>query len=106
MKGAAIACRPRSTSKGKRGCLASSAMLLDCAKLKHWRCEEQFNELFEFKRDYMDWMFLKLEPRETMGMLEAQACEIDDQTERDLFGETYMIKRPLLQAIEQTEDVA
>jgi MoxR-like ATPase len=37
-------------------------------------------------------------------MLEAQACEIDDQTERDLFGEAYMIKRPLLQAIEQTED--
>jgi len=37
-------------------------------------------------------------------MLEAQACEIDDQMERDLFGETYMIKRPLLQAIEQTEE--
>jgi len=37
-------------------------------------------------------------------MLEAQACEIDDQMERDLFGEAYMIKRPLLQAIEQTEE--
>ena len=37
-------------------------------------------------------------------MLEATACDIDDQVERDLFGEQYMIKRPLLQAIELTED--
>ena len=30
-------CRPKSGHKGKRGCLASSVMLLDCAKLTHWR---------------------------------------------------------------------
>jgi MoxR-like ATPase len=33
-------------------------------------------------------------------MLEAQSCEIDASVERDLFGEEYLIKRPLLQAIE------
>ncbi len=35
-------------------------------------------------------------------MLEAQACDLDASVERDLFGEEYLIKRPLLQAIEQT----
>ncbi len=35
-------------------------------------------------------------------MLEAQSCDIDASVERDLFGEEYLIKRPLLQAIEQT----
>ena len=36
--------------------------------------------------------------------LEAQSCDITDQIERDLFGEDYLIKRPLLRAIELTED--
>jgi MoxR-like ATPase len=35
--------------------------------------------------------------------LEAQSCDITDEIERDLFGEDYLIKRPLLQAIELTE---
>lgn len=37
-------------------------------------------------------------------MLEAQSCDIDAQAERDLFGQEYLIKRPLLQAIELTEN--
>ena len=77
MKGAAIACRPRSASKGKRGCLASSAMLLDCAKLTHWRCEEQFNELFEFKRDYMKWICLHLEDPDTIDLFETKWNDFD-----------------------------
>lgn len=36
-------------------------------------------------------------------MLEAQSCDITDEVERDLFGEEYLIKRPLLQAIEVGE---
>jgi MoxR-like ATPase len=36
-------------------------------------------------------------------MLEAQSCDIDEQDERNLFGEEYLIKRPLLRAIELTE---
>ncbi len=35
MEGAAILCRARSGSKGRRGVMASSVMLLDCAKLTH-----------------------------------------------------------------------
>jgi MoxR-like ATPase len=37
-------------------------------------------------------------------LLEARSCDINEQDERDLFGEGYLIKRPLLRAIEPTED--
>ncbi|MGD8795002.1 MAG: MoxR family ATPase [Anaerolineae bacterium] len=35
--------------------------------------------------------------------LEAQSCDITDEVERDLFGQEYLIKRPLLRAIELSE---
>ena len=71
MQGKAILCRPKSGSKGKRGCLATSVMLLDNARLTHWKVEQQFNEMFEFKRDYKNWISLADEPRENVGFLEA-----------------------------------
>lgn len=37
-------------------------------------------------------------------MLEAQSCDISDDDERDLFGFEYLIKRPLLRALELSED--
>ena len=77
MQGKAIMCRPRSGIKGKSGCLASSAMLLDCTKLTHWRCAEQFDELFRFERDYMDWICLKLEDPETIGFFETVWNDFD-----------------------------
>ena len=80
MEGKAIVCRPRTGNKGLTGALASSVMLLDCAKLTHWRCEEQFAELFDFKRDYMDWITLKLEPRETIGLFEYEWNDFDRLT--------------------------
>ena len=80
MGGAALMCRPRSGSKERRGHLATSAMLLDCAKLTHWRWEEQFNELFELKRDYMDWISLKLEPRESIALFENEWNDFDRLT--------------------------
>ncbi|MBK8174908.1 MAG: hypothetical protein IPK66_06490 [Rhodospirillales bacterium] len=80
MQGAAILCRKRNGPKGVYGYYASSVMLLDCAKLRHWRCEEQFNELFAFKRDYMDWISLKLEPRETIGLFEKEWNDFDRLT--------------------------
>ncbi|HLS68622.1 MAG TPA: hypothetical protein VK035_04715 [Kiloniellales bacterium] len=70
MDGKAIFCRPRAGAKGFGGCLASSVMLLDCAKLSHWRVAAAFEELFRFERDYMDWICLKLEPRESIGLFE------------------------------------
>ena len=76
MQGKAIICRPRGGAKA----FATSVMLLDCARLTHWRTEEQFNELFAFKRDYMPWISLKLEPRETIGALEPEWNDFDRLT--------------------------
>ncbi|MGD8977811.1 MAG: hypothetical protein PVG91_09415 [Gammaproteobacteria bacterium] len=77
MEGASIMCRPKSGSKGKRGCMASSVMLLDCAKLTHWRVEEQFNAMFDFTRDYMDWVCLKLEDPDTISFFEESWNDFD-----------------------------
>jgi len=80
MQGKAIVCRPRSGSKGLAGGMASSVMLLDCEKLRHWRCERDFAELFTFERDYMNWICLKLEPRETIGHFENEWNDFDRLT--------------------------
>jgi len=77
MQGKAVLCRARSGSKGRSGGMASSVMLLDCARLRHWRCERDFGELFEGRRDYMDWICLKLEPRESLGLLEDEWNDFD-----------------------------
>lgn len=80
MAGKSLMCRPKSGNKGKRGALASSVMLLDCARLKHWRTEQQFNEMFEFKRDYMQWIGLYLEDRSTIGLFENEWNDFDHLT--------------------------
>ncbi len=80
MQGKAIVCRMRNGPKGKFGYYASSVMLLDCAKLRHWRCQEQFEELFSFKRDYMDWVSLKLEDPATIGRCEDEWNDFDRLT--------------------------
>jgi hypothetical protein len=82
MDGKAILCRPKSGNKGKRGALATSVMLLDCARLRHWRFEEQFNAMFEGQRDYMDWISLRYEPRATVGFFENEWNDFDHLTDR------------------------
>lgn len=82
MQGKAIICRPKSGRKGRKGAFASSVMLLDCAKLTHWRFEEDFNAMFEpVQRDYMDWVSLKLEDRNTIGPLESEWNDFDNLTD-------------------------
>jgi hypothetical protein len=80
MQGKAILCRPRSGTKGVEGGLATSVMLLDCSKLRHWRCAEGFEALFRFERDYADWITLKLEPRESIGLFETEWNDFDHLT--------------------------
>jgi len=83
MQGKSIMCRPRGGSKGLNDkCLATSVMLLDCAKLTHWRVAEQFDAMFEFKRDYMDWICLKTESRQSIGIFENEWNDFDRLTER------------------------
>ena len=77
MEGHAVICRPKSGSKGRRGALATSVMLLDCAKLKHWNVAETFGAMFDFTVDYMDWISLKLEDRSTIGFFENEWNDFD-----------------------------
>lgn len=81
MEGAAIMCRPKSGNKGRSGAMASSVMLLDCAKLTHWRLEENFNEMFTGKRDYMPWISLKLEDQNSIGLFENEWNDFDHLTQ-------------------------
>jgi hypothetical protein len=81
MHGKAIMCRMRSGPKGLVDrCKASSVMLLDCEKLTHWKVEEQFNEMFEFKRDYMPWICLRLETPESIAFFEPEWNDFDKLT--------------------------
>jgi hypothetical protein len=82
MQGKAIVCRPRSGAKKFEGVLATSVMLLDCAKLRHWRCREQFDQLFERTLDYADWIGLKNEDRSTIGLFENEWNDFDRLTEK------------------------
>jgi hypothetical protein len=78
MGDSSILCRARSGPKGLVDkCLASSVMLLDCAKLTHWHCEQQFRSMFDGDLDYHDWVCLKTEDRANIGTLENQWNDFD-----------------------------
>jgi hypothetical protein len=82
MAGAAIMCRPKSGRKGRKGAFASSVMLLDCSRLEHWQFERNFSEMFEpVKRDYMEWVSLRLEHPTTIGLLESHWNDFDNLTD-------------------------
>lgn len=70
MQGKALMCRQKPGKQPGRDGYASSCMLLDCAKLRHWRCRETFESLFRFERDYVDWIELKNEDPATIGIFE------------------------------------
>ena len=82
MQGKAIMCRHKSGRKGRHGCLATSVMLLENAKLTHWKIEEQFNAMFDFERDYMKWVCLKYEDPESIGFFESEWNDFDHLTEQ------------------------
>jgi hypothetical protein len=65
---------------GKEPRWASSVMLLDCAKLKHWDFDRQLDELFAHKFDYLPWNRLELEDQATIGKLEPAWNEFDRLT--------------------------
>jgi len=81
MHGKAIMCRKRSGTKGLiDGAWASSAMLLDCAKLTHWKVEEQFNAMFDGDLDYSKWIGLLNEDPNTIGLIENEWNDFDKLT--------------------------
>ncbi len=82
MQGTAVMGRHRSNKQEKAWQIATSVMLLDCAKLTHWDPEREFDELFQFKRDYKDWMVLRHEAPENIGVLEDEWNDFDRLTEK------------------------
>ncbi len=81
MKDKAVMGRHRSKKSEKSWQIATSVMLLECARLRHWDAEQQFAELFEYKRDYKDWMVLGDEPPGNIGVLEDEWNDFDRLTE-------------------------
>lgn len=78
MHGKAILCRPRDRrSRSVAGRMATSVMLLDCAQLRHWRVEAQFESMFRQELDYKDWITLVNEPRESIGLFESGWNDLD-----------------------------
>ena len=83
MQGKAILARSRGGVKGLVDrCMATSVMLLDNAKLTHWKVEEQFESMFRNEFDYMDWVCLRSEDRDTIGLLENEWNDLDHLTAR------------------------
>jgi hypothetical protein len=81
MQGTGVMGRHRSGKKEKSWQIATSVMLLDCGKLRHWEPEKEFDELFQFTRDYKDWIVLRHEPAENIGVLEDEWNDFDRLTE-------------------------
>ena len=79
-EGKAIRCTPRSGYHKVTDPLATSVMLLDCAKLKHWRFAEQLNKLWAHEVDYLDWINLRLENLGSIGLLEPEWNDFDRLT--------------------------
>jgi hypothetical protein len=70
MGGAAVMGRHRSGKSEKKYQVATSVMLLDCARLKHWDAELEFEQLFRSEKDYKEWMVLAYEDPANIGYLD------------------------------------
>jgi len=80
MQGKAIMARPRAGHNNRDDYIATSVMLLDCARLTHWNMRENFERMFRGELDYEDWIVLATEPRETIGHLEPHWNDFDRLT--------------------------
>lgn len=82
LAGKAIFCTPRPGYRKITDPLASSVMLLDCPRLKHWRFADDLSALWAQRIDYLDWINLKLEDLDTIGLLEPEWNDFDRLTPR------------------------
>ncbi|MEA3057862.1 MAG: hypothetical protein QOF34_677 [Sphingomonadales bacterium] len=80
LEGKAIWCRPRPGYDKITDPLATSVMLLDCARLPHWRFAEDLDALWAHRIDYLDWINLEREKLETIGLLEPEWNDFDHLT--------------------------
>lgn len=77
MAGRAVLARPRPGHNRRRDYIATSVMLLDCARLGHWGVEADFERMFDGTLDYEDWIVLAHEPAESIGPLEPEWNDFD-----------------------------
>jgi len=77
MMGKSICAVPRPGHNKDPDYIATSVMLLDCAKLKHWDFGRLIDDLFAQKFDYVPWLELKLEESSTIGFLEREWNDFD-----------------------------
>ena len=82
MAGRAIMAVPRPGHNKRNDYVATSVMLLDCAQLKHWNIDQDLDDLFAQKFDYIDWIELKREDPATIGFLEPEWNDFDRLTAR------------------------
>ena len=80
MGGKAIMAVPRPGHNGQADYIATSVMLLDTAKLKHWQFDKDLDDLFGHGFDYVDWIELKREDRSTIGALDPRWNDFDRLT--------------------------
>ena len=73
---------PRPGHNGQADYIATSVMLLDCARLRHWDFDQGLDDLFAHRFDYVDWIELKREDRSTIGALEPEWNDFDRLTPR------------------------
>ena len=71
MDGKAVMAVPRPGHNKRYDYIATSVMLLDTAKLQHWKFDQDVDDLFAHRFDYIDWIELKREDRATIGFLDA-----------------------------------
>ena len=77
MGGKAIMAVPRPGHNKRYDYIATSVMLLDCAKLSHWRLDDDIEKMFDRRFDYIDWIELKREDRATIGFLDREWNDFD-----------------------------
>jgi hypothetical protein len=80
MEGKAIRAVWRAWRKDEAPHWASSVMLLDCAKLRHWDFERMVEGLFAKEFDYRPWNRLEFEDPLTIGRLEPEWNDYDTLT--------------------------
>ncbi|MCB9764508.1 MAG: hypothetical protein H6739_32335 [Alphaproteobacteria bacterium] len=70
----------------------TSLMLMDCAKMTHWKFEERIEKMFRGELDYSEWERLRLEDPDTVGTLgyEWNSMDILDENTRILHNTNYM----------------
>lgn len=77
MSGKAIMAVARPGHNRQADYIATSVMLLDTSRLKHWQFDKDLDDLFGHRFDYVDWIELKREDRSTIGLLEPRWNDFD-----------------------------